>query len=274
MTVHQESKKWNTKNLQWRVWVLCWHHWPAVTWSRQQQVACFCPDSILVRSARNMCHVMPPATPFPNPPPPPSSSSHLPERGRCGGGGREGERPPSLGSQPLNQTLSHPVNLKQSGFNSSCLSVPAPAKTMKAHSAEPIGRQAWGCSKGHRSKDTHKHFFSVFIPRYSFLSSSSSFPAVLQGSWRDGRLPQIAGVRVWYSKVILVHRIEFVLFSGCCRGFYSRCVSSFVDIVHWERSEWIFVMVVVLVSSTEPNFISSEPSEKIMTRGHNYRLCK
>lgn len=38
--------------------------------------------------------------------------------------GREG--PPSLGSQPLNQALSHPVNLKQSRFNSSCLSAPGP----------------------------------------------------------------------------------------------------------------------------------------------------
>ena len=32
------------------------------------------------------------------------------------------QRPPSLGSEGLNQALSHPVNLKQSGFNSSCLS--------------------------------------------------------------------------------------------------------------------------------------------------------
>lgn len=67
---------------------------------------------------------------------PPSSQSspafHLPVRGRWGGG----EGPPSLGSQPLNQTLSHPVNLKQSGFNSSCLSVPALARSVEARSSE------------------------------------------------------------------------------------------------------------------------------------------
>lgn len=149
--------------------------------SRQQQVGCFCPDSILVCSARNMCHVMPA---IPPPPPilllpntlPPSSEREV--RGRE----RGVERPPSLGSQPLNQTLSHPVNLKQSGFNSSCLSVPALAKTMSAHSAEPQprrdqSRQAWGCSKGHRrQRHTIKHSFSAFIPCYSFLSTSSSFP--------------------------------------------------------------------------------------------------
>lgn len=56
-----------------------------------------------------------------------------------GEGGKEregGERPPSLGSQPLNQALSHPVNLKQSGFNSSCLSAPTLAKSEEAHGAE------------------------------------------------------------------------------------------------------------------------------------------
>ena len=36
--------------------------------------------------------------------------------------------PPSLGSQSLNQPLSHPLNQKQSGFNSGCLSVPGLAQ--------------------------------------------------------------------------------------------------------------------------------------------------
>lgn len=74
----------------------------------------------------------PPPRPHPRPPSQSSPSFHLPVRGRWGGG----EGPPSLGSQPLNQALSHPVNLKQSGFNSSCLSVPALAGSVEAPSSE------------------------------------------------------------------------------------------------------------------------------------------
>lgn len=112
---------------------------------RQQQVACFCLDSILVRSARNTRHVTPCKPTPPNHHRPPSSGREGGE-GRSGGGrygggevgsargereeGREG--PPSLGSQPLNQAFSHPVNLKQSRFNSSCLSAPAPENRRKA----------------------------------------------------------------------------------------------------------------------------------------------
>lgn len=74
--------------------------------------------------SRDACN--PPNTPPPQLPP----SRKREVRGREKGGGGWGGRPPSLGSQPLNQTLSHPVNLKQSGFNSSCLSATALAKTV------------------------------------------------------------------------------------------------------------------------------------------------
>lgn len=75
-----------------------------------------------------MRHVTPLQTnsPLPTPLPfpiPPTPHHHLPpSSGREREEGKEG--PPSLGSQPLNQALSHPVNLKQSRFNSSCLSAP------------------------------------------------------------------------------------------------------------------------------------------------------
>lgn len=138
--------------------------WPPPS-GRQQQVVCFCPDSILVCSARNMCHVMP-TTP---PPSQFSPSFHLPARGRWGGG----EGPPSLGSQPLNQALSHPVNLKQSGFNSSCLPVPALAVNVEAHSGEALrlrpaktGRDAPEESSAQADTSTH-----VFIPFYFCFSS-------------------------------------------------------------------------------------------------------
>lgn len=142
-------------------------------------MACFCLDSILVRSARNMRHVTPLKT---NPP-----YHHLPPSSRreggegrsgegMGGGGRQEERereegregPPSLGSQPLNQALSHPVNLKQSWFNSSCLSAPGPKAGGRLGSSrgpsagrgpmleEKQSGQARRCSRGHIA---HKHPF-------------------------------------------------------------------------------------------------------------------
>lgn len=159
--------------------------------------------------------------PLPSPPqlPPPTFQWEGGEVGEGERGGGGGGRPPSLGSQPLNQALSHPVNLKQSGFNSSCLSVPTLAKSEEAHGAEadrlrPRGersRQDWGCSRGHISEDTN----NLFIPCYSLLSSSFSFPAILQCSWRDGSLLQIAHVRVWCLNLLLAHWIEFVLFTNC-----------------------------------------------------------
>lgn len=228
---------------------------------RQQQVVCFCPDSILVRSARNMRHVMPAAAPPPQPQSSssssPTTSSHLPVRGgRWGGGGREGgrERPPSLGSQPLNQTLSHPVNLKQSGFNSSCLSAAALAKTTsgsqrRADRLRPLTeqnrteqrRQAWGCSKGHMSKDMQGLLFSPLCPPATLFSPHPlAFSAILQGSQRDDALPSDR----WCQG--LVFEGYFGSSDWVCvvfkllQGFIPHCVSSFTDIAHWDRSEWIF----------------------------------
>lgn len=86
----------------------------------------------------------------PTPHPTSSQSSPPPSTFQWEGGEEGGEGPPSLGSQPLNQALSHPVNLKQSGFNSSCLSVAALAGSAEAQ--QQRGPSAWaredmlGCS--------------------------------------------------------------------------------------------------------------------------------
>lgn len=105
------------------------------------------------------------------PPPQPSSQSspsfHLPVRGRWGGG----EGPPSLGSQPLNQALSHPVNLKQSGFNSSCLSVPTLAVSVEARSSGfGQSRQAGMLRKTPQHRPTQA--LTSFLPStFGFLHS-------------------------------------------------------------------------------------------------------
>lgn len=102
--------------------------------------------------------------------------------GSAGGEREEGrEGPPSLGSQPLNQALSHPVNLKQSWFNSSCLSALGPKAGARLGSSQgrSAGRgptleekqsgQARRCSRGHIA---HKHPFISSLPS----PASHSFP--------------------------------------------------------------------------------------------------
>lgn len=107
---------------------------------------------------------------------PPSSRSspafHLPVRGRWGGG----EGPPSLRSQPLNQALSHPVNLKQLGFNSSCLSVPALAPSVEARSSEAHrlrpAKPGWDAPE-HSSQALASFSLSAFGFLHSCLTASS-----------------------------------------------------------------------------------------------------
>lgn len=137
-----------------------------------------------------MCHVTPCK---PTPPPPPTfqqEGGREVREGAGGGGSAKGEKeeggegPPSLGSQPLNQALSHPVNLKQSRFNSSCLSAPGPKAGGRLGSSQgrSAGRgptleekqsgQARRCSRGHIA---HKHpFISSLTP-----PASQSFPLQL-----------------------------------------------------------------------------------------------
>lgn len=160
---------------------LRWHQWLPPS-GRQQQVVCFCPDSILVRSARYMCHVMPTT-------PPPSQSSpsfHLPARGRWGGG----EGPPSLGSQPLNQALSHPVNLKQSGFNSSCPPVPALVVNVEARSSEarrlrPVKAGQDAPQESSAQADTNTQVFLAFYFCFSSFLPYGSLRSVMAGEFLE-----------------------------------------------------------------------------------------
>lgn len=172
---------------------LRWHQWLPPS-GRQQQVVCFCPDSILVRSARNMCHVMPTT-------PPPSQSSpsfHLPARGRWGGG----EGPPSLGSQPLNQALSHPVNLKQSGFNSSCLPVPALVVNVEAHSSEArrlrTVKAGQDASEESAQADTSNQVFLGFYFCFSSFLPYGSLRSVMAGEFLEFHFIWLHGW-FWFS---------------------------------------------------------------------------
>lgn len=137
--------------------------------TRQQQVACFCGDSTLIHTARNTSR----DTSASPPPPPLFPQSFCPfQKGSKERWGGEG--PPSLGSQPFNQTLSHPVNLKQSEFNSSCPSEATPAETAldsprrRAHQLR-LQRKSFslGCSE--------RRFFSV--THHSFICSLLYFKA-------------------------------------------------------------------------------------------------
>lgn len=126
-----------------------------------------------------------------------------PSRGRWGGG----EGPPSLGSQPLNQALSHPVNLKQSGFNSSCLPVPALAVNVEARSGEALRLRPAKTSQdapeeSSAQADTSTH---VFIP-FSFCFSSF----LPYGSLRSGNFwhSTLFYFTVGFGSVCAAHKLR------------------------------------------------------------------
>lgn len=134
--------------------------------------------------------------------PPPSQSSpsfHLPVRGRWGGG----EGPPSLGSQPLNQALSHPVNLKQSGFNSSCLPVPALAVNVEAHSTEarrlrPGKTSQDAPEESSAQADTSARAFLAFYCCFSTFLQYSSLRSMMAGEFLEFRFIWLHGW-FWFS---------------------------------------------------------------------------
>lgn len=204
-------------------------------------MVCFRPDSILVGSARNWSHVTP-ATPFPafpfltNTLLPPFRERER-ERGEEGEGRGGGEGPPLLGSQSLNQTLSHPVNLKQSGFNSSCLSVPAPAWALWLQPPGGQRRRAWDAPEDTRAKThTHTQTFPFLSPHATLFSPHLHvFLPCFKAREATGR---------WCQGLV---------FEGCrgslhcvCAGFklgsFLRCVRSLLGTASWDWSVWIEVV--------------------------------
>lgn len=167
----------------------------------------------------------------------------------CGGEERrigKGERvgPPSLGSQPLNQALSHPVNLKQSGFNSSCLSVPAKsgeARLAGADRPRPRWRRNRADRRGDAPEDTsHTNTpLSLYPPLLSF---SLSIPLFLSSfTAHDGTARSLGSPPMSRSRIAL---IEFALFTNCLGFFFfffstHAPVSSFAHFRSWaHRSGW------------------------------------
>lgn len=119
-------------------------------------------------------------------------------------------------------------------------------------------RQAWRCSRGHISKDTHKHSFYLFIPCYSLLSSSSGFPAILT---KRRSAPSDRWCQGLVFEFILVHLIEFLLFTNYWGALFTLRVVIRGHCLLAHCSEWILATVVVLVVINEPSFIATEPSE-------------
>lgn len=162
----------------------------------------------------------------------------------CGGSGGGVVGPPSLGSQPLNQALSHPVNLKQSGFNSSCLSVPAKsgeARLAGADRPRPRWRRNRADRRGDAPEDTsHTNTpLSLYPPLLSF---SLSIPLFLSSfTAHDGTARSLSSL-MSRSCVAL---IEFALFTNCLGFFFSTHVpvSSFVHFRSWAHcSGWILLL--------------------------------
>lgn len=95
-----------------------------------------------------------------------------------------------MGSQPLNQALSHPVNLKQSGFNSSCPPVPALVVNVEARSSEarrlrPVKAGQDAPQESSAQADTNTQVFLAFYFCFSSFLPYGSLRSVMAGEFLE-----------------------------------------------------------------------------------------